>query len=112
MFMRTRKVQIGDRIKQLRKQKGFTQDQVAEAAGIDPKSLSRIECNRFKPSLDTLESLALAMDAPIVEFFANDGETPAALRAYLFETIAKASDRQLPELANVIRKYVAKRARE
>jgi transcriptional regulator with XRE-family HTH domain len=106
--MKTRKLLIGDRIKQVRRFKGFTQDQIAEAAGIDPKSLSRIECNRFKPALDTLESLAVAMDVPIAEFFADDGETPTALRAYLFETIAKATDRQIAEIADVVRKRMAK----
>lgn len=97
--MKSSGIELGSRIKQIRKQKGLTQDQVAEAAGIDSKSLSRIECNRFNPAIDTLQALAVALDTPIREFFAEDADSPRALRAYLFEVVATASG---PELANIV----------
>lgn len=99
---------LGNRIKQIRRQKGFTQDQIAEAAGIDSKSLSRIECNRFNPAIDTLQALAVALDTPIKEFFEQDVETPKALRAYLFEVVATASDTNLAKLAVVASKLSKK----
>jgi transcriptional regulator with XRE-family HTH domain len=102
---------LGDRIKQLRKQQGLTQDQVAEAAGIDSKSLSRIECNRFKPAIDTLQALAVALDIPIQDFFVQDAESPRALRMYLFEVIATSSDKQVIQIAETVRRFISKQSR-
>ncbi len=109
--MKKAQVSLGDRIKQIRKQQGLTQDQVAEAAGIDSKSLSRIECNRFNPAIDTLQALAVAMDIPIKEFFDQDSETPKALRAFLFEVISTSSDKQIVELAETVKKAINKQTR-
>lgn len=104
------KLSIGDRIRQIRRQRGLTQDQVAEAAGIDSKSLSRIECNRFNPAIDTLQNLAVALNVEIQDFFLNDPSSPRQLRAFLFETISAASDQEIIRIAEAIRK-VANRPR-
>lgn len=110
--MTGKKLSLGDRIKQLRKQKGFTQDQVAEAAGIDSKSLSRIECNRFNPAIDTLQGLAAALEVEIQDFFLSDPSSPRALRSYLFEVISTASDKEVVQLADAVKKVVGKRHRD
>ena len=49
---------LGKKIKGLRKSKGFTQEKVAELAGIDAKHLSKIENGVHKPSYDTLKKLS------------------------------------------------------
>jgi transcriptional regulator with XRE-family HTH domain len=109
--MKKSQLSLGDRIKQIRKQKGLTQDQVAEAAGIDSKSLSRIECNRFNPAIDTLQALAVALDVDIKDFFDQDTESSRALRAFLFELIATSSDKQVVELAEAVKKTINKQNR-
>lgn len=38
--------------------------------------LSRIETGRIVPSLETLQRLQWALDAPLYEFFLEDGQTP------------------------------------
>lgn len=106
-----KKLSLGDRIKQLRKQKGFTQDQVAEAAGIDSKSLSRIECNRFNPAIDTLENLAVALEIEMQDFFVADPSSPRLLRSYLFDTISTASDKEIVLLADAVKKVIGKQHR-
>lgn len=110
--MAGKQLSLGDRIKQLRKQKGFTQDQVAEAAGIDSKSLSRIECNRFNPAIDTLESLAVALDVEMQDFFVGDPSSPRLLRAYLFEVISTATDKEIIQLADAVKRLVGKQHRD
>jgi transcriptional regulator with XRE-family HTH domain len=102
---------LGGRIRQLRKQRGFTQDQLAEAAGIDSKSLSRIECSVFNPAIETLENLATAMKVRMQDFFVQDYESPKALRIYLLELIATASDKQIVQLAEVVSRTVNKKVR-
>jgi transcriptional regulator with XRE-family HTH domain len=109
--MKTKQLSLGERVKEIRKQKGLTQDQVAEAAGIDPKSLSRIECNRFNPAIDTLHALAVALDVDIREFFESDVESPKALRAYLFELISTSSDKEIVQLSNAVKRFVNQQTR-
>lgn len=103
------KLSIGDRIRQIRRQRGLTQDQVAEAAGIDSKSLSRIECNRFNPAIDTLQNLATALDVEIQEFFSTAPSSPRQLRAFLFEAISTASDQEIVHIAEAVRKVANRR---
>jgi transcriptional regulator with XRE-family HTH domain len=107
--MATNKLDLGSRIKQLRRQKGLTQDDLAEAAGIDSKSISRLENNRFNPALDTLENLAVALNIQIQDFFTPNTESPKALRGYLFEVISTASDKEVIQLADAVRRVITKR---
>jgi transcriptional regulator with XRE-family HTH domain len=66
--MKTKEL-LGARIKELRKAKGLTQDQLSEIVGIDPKHLSRIEVGRSFPSLDALERMTAALHVEIKDFF-------------------------------------------
>ena len=49
---------LGQRIRRLRKQHGFSQEQLAERAGTSAKYLSRIELGRENPTFDLLLGLA------------------------------------------------------
>ena len=60
---------IGQRIKELRKSKKFTQDKFAELIDIDAKHLSRIECAKTPPSLNLLKKISAALEVDISEFF-------------------------------------------
>lgn len=53
---------LGQKIRQLRNQKGLTIAQLAEIAGIDDYYLGEIERAQKKPSLDTLLKLSNALD--------------------------------------------------
>jgi transcriptional regulator with XRE-family HTH domain len=66
--MKTREL-LGARIKELRKTKGLTQDQLSEIIDIDAKHLSRIEVGRSYPSLDLLEKTAVALRVELKDFF-------------------------------------------
>jgi len=50
------------RIKQLRKQKGLTQIQLAQRIGITQAFLAEIESGRKRPSLEVLEKLCDTLD--------------------------------------------------
>ena len=49
---------LGKRIKEIRKECGFTQEKLAELVGIDITTLSGIESGRHFPSLANLEKIA------------------------------------------------------
>ena len=60
---------LGKRIKELRKQRQFTQEQLAETVNIDITTLSGIESGRHFPSLVTLEKIARALNTALVTLF-------------------------------------------
>ena len=50
---------VADRLIALRDQRGFSQARLAELAGVDRKTINRIENGHFSPSLDTLTRLSV-----------------------------------------------------
>ncbi len=63
--MKTTNIQqstVRRRMFQLRIDKGLSQDSLAKAAGIDRKTVNRIENGHFSPSLDTFFRLCIALD--------------------------------------------------
>ena len=65
----TNKKLLGKRIKELRKYRHYTQEQLAELINIEPCSLSAIEIGRHFPSLPTLENIAKALNIELKTFF-------------------------------------------
>ena len=68
IFMDNKKL-LGKRIKEIRKFKGFTQEQLSEMIDIETSSLSGIESGRFFPSLHVLDKIASVLDVELIEFF-------------------------------------------
>lgn len=60
---------LGKRIKEIRKHKGLTQEQLSEMIDIETGSLSGIESGRFFPSLHVLDKMSTILDVELVEFF-------------------------------------------
>jgi len=67
--MSTLRIRFGRRLRQLRRQKDLTQEQLAEAVGISVEFLSNIERGINAPSFETLEKLATVLQFPFEEFF-------------------------------------------
>ena len=59
---------LGDKIRQLRKEKGLTQEQLAEKLNIDNKHLSRIEKGIHKPTYHVILKLAEVLNINIYDF--------------------------------------------
>ncbi len=55
---------IGKAIRELRKQKGFSQEELGEKAGITQAALSAIESKGVRPNPDTLKNLCLTLKVP------------------------------------------------
>ena len=60
---------LGKRIKEIRKSRGLTQEQLSEMIDIETSSLSGIESGRFYPSLHVLEKIAQVFDVELIVFF-------------------------------------------
>lgn len=64
-------ITIGKKIKEIRKNRAFTQDILAEKVGIDAKHLSRIECGKNSLSLNLLLKICSVLDTEPSAFFDN-----------------------------------------
>jgi transcriptional regulator with XRE-family HTH domain len=53
---------MGSRIAGRRVEQRWTQEELAERAGISSKYLSRVECDNANPSVDVLSRIAVALE--------------------------------------------------
>ena len=63
---------VGANIAAARARRGWTQSALAEAVGIDARSISRIERGSASPSLPRLETIADALRVPVDALFKTD----------------------------------------
>jgi transcriptional regulator with XRE-family HTH domain len=63
------KAVVARNLRVLRKQKGYTQEELADSAGINRNYVGQIEREEKSPTVDTLEKLANALKANAVDFF-------------------------------------------
>ena len=62
---------IGNRIKQLRKENGVSQQELADYLGIERTSLSKIENMKYNPSARVMQKTSEFFGLPIGEIFFN-----------------------------------------
>lgn len=69
---------LGDRLREARTNKGWTQEQLAEAVGLHPLTISHFERSRVQPGLSTLQALARSLGTTVGALL---GETELPLAA-------------------------------
>ena len=62
------------RIRELRNKRGLSQQQLAKKINISSQNISRYERKERLPDIDTIISLAKALDVPLTEMFYFDDE--------------------------------------
>ncbi len=67
--MNSIKKQLGSRIKEIRKHRGITQEQLAEMVGIGTSNISYIETGKFAPSIENFEKIVKALDVEPYELY-------------------------------------------
>src|SRR5918999_539911 len=72
---------VGAQIRRRRRERGLTLAAVAEATGLNVGYLSQVENDKASPSLETLASLAEALDVPIAWFLLDQSIGPRLVRA-------------------------------
>ena len=65
-------INIGITIRSFRLQRGMSQGDIEKRTGLLRCYLSRVENGHTVPSLDTLQKIAVAMEMPLSQFFAED----------------------------------------
>jgi len=69
---------IGDRLRELREQKKFSQGEIEKRTGMLRCYISRVENGHTVPAVETREKFARALEVPTYELF-YDGEEPPNL---------------------------------
>lgn len=105
--METAKALLGARIKELRRAKGLSQDQLSESIGIDPKHLSRIEVGKSYPYMETLEGIADSLDVELKDLFEfKHLEKDVATIEGISAMLKGASDEKLRLVVKFIRTFI------
>ena len=99
---------LGQRIKSLRRVRGYTQERLAEIIDINSKYLGSVERGEENPTLDLFLRLAKGLQVDLYEIFQfeYEGEQPRRLRKKLEHLIAAAKDDDLARLTRVLEALV------
>jgi transcriptional regulator with XRE-family HTH domain len=97
---RTRQVElVGRKIRQLRKERKLTQNELASRIGIQQSDLSRIERGEYRVSLDILFRMLAEFRVSVSEFFdEHDGSSLGpreVLMVQRFNALAPAEQREI-----------------
>lgn len=98
------KKKLGLKIKELRKCKGLTQEELAELIQMEQNSISVMESGRNFPTLGTLEKIAKVLDVNLSDFFDYDYiEDIDVIKASTEDIISKMDDKQLRQLFKYVK---------
>ena len=67
---------IGDRLRDLREQKKFSQGEIEKRTGLLRCYISRVENGHTVPAVETLEKFARALEVPMYRLFYDGEERP------------------------------------
>jgi transcriptional regulator with XRE-family HTH domain len=76
--MEDNNVVIGDRLRQLREEKKYSQGDIEKKTGLLRCYVSRVENGHTVPAVETLEKFARVLEVPMYQLF-YDGEEPPKL---------------------------------
>jgi len=97
-------MQLGQRLRELREAKNFSQGEIEKRTGLLRCYTSRVENGHTVPAIETLEKYARALEIPLYRLFYEGGEPPKkpelppTKRA---ERIWGASGKEWPELRSL-----------
>lgn len=74
---------IGERIRKIRIEKGMTQKEIAEKCGINDANIRKYESGRQNPKIDTIEKIAKALDVEVSELLFEKSEIIEQLKNVL-----------------------------
>ncbi len=105
--MPNQKQLIGKRIRELRKARGLTQEQLAERSGLDYTTIGALERGVFNPSLKTAEKIASAMGMGVTELITLPGGKPATEKEIVVHRITGRLDKLDTPSTRLIDEFIA-----
>lgn len=74
LYMRSRNAAVRNRVRELRMERGMTQEEIAERVGVSRQTIISIESGRYNPSILLAYKLARAFDQSIEAVFFCEGQ--------------------------------------
>lgn len=93
---------IGKKIRQIRVEKGFSQEELSEKIDISPRHMCTIENGNSFPSIETFIKIAEILEININEFFNLTPETNDKLRKDIYNLIQTSSVQELHLIKDII----------
>jgi transcriptional regulator with XRE-family HTH domain len=69
-YMEATTAPVGDKVRDLRKERGWSQQELADRAGISMQTVSNLETGRHVPEIATLSKIAGALGVPLPDLLA------------------------------------------
>jgi transcriptional regulator with XRE-family HTH domain len=91
---------VGGRIREIRREKGLSQEALAQVLGTTANTISRWETSTYRPTIDDLEKLSRFFEVVITDFFPPEEETNNAQITALLRAAKNLSTDDLEELRN------------
>ena len=101
--METLAKRFGRRIKELRKAKSLTQEELGQAAGVDYKYLGEVERGVKTSSFSTIEKLAKALGVDYYELFLPTFQKAAGVESEIAELLADSKKIDLSQVEEFLR---------
>ena len=93
---------IGKKIRQMRLEKGFSQEQFSEKIDISPRHMCTIENGNSFPSLETFVNISEILDIDINNFFNLKTAKIDRLRSEIYDLIQISSPNELHLIRDII----------
>ena len=101
--MNTTKLLLGQKIRSLRKSRRWTQEQLSEMLGINPKSVLRIESGKTFPTIQNLEKIAKIFSVELSDLFVNHyPANTSKIKQYIYENLELMNEKELRGVYNFI----------
>lgn len=101
------KEKLGRRIKEIRKARGYSQEQLAELINMDIPNLSNIERGKRFMTAETLEKIAKALDVTEKELFDFSAQEPERyVKPDLQNLLINLKEKDLQFILEVTKSYI------
>ena len=99
---------VGKRIKEIRKARLLTQEQLAEKASLHSKYISSLECGNENPTLDVFVKLSEALEVGLIELFLveHEQENPKDLKKTIQDLLGQADTEKLKTTVKLIKAII------
>ncbi|WP_227766386.1 helix-turn-helix domain-containing protein [Zhaonella formicivorans] len=89
---------IGERLRTLRKVKKISANKLAKMLNVDPSTISKIENSSSMPSIELLSRACNALGVTLSDFFSEDQSLMSPKTQKLIEKISELSDESIEHL--------------
>ena len=93
---------VGKKIRQIRLEKGFSQEELSEKIDISPRHMCTIENGNSFPSLETFVKISQILDIDINKFFNLTSSTNDSLRTEIYDLIQISNFQELRLIKDII----------